>query len=147
MYAGMRQQEIADRLEIGDVLARYAYSIDTGDWQRLDLVFTPDAVIDYTAAGGIRGTREEARAWLAEVLSHWPGRQHLIGATSVRFEGNEAVVTASFTDTLAPSREMVAADAAGLIRGGGWYHHRMVRTVYGWRSRELVEEQAWRTAQ
>ncbi|WP_433256230.1 nuclear transport factor 2 family protein [Streptosporangium sp. CA-135522] len=143
----MREQEIADRLEIGDLLAKYAYAIDTGDWARLDLVFTPDAVIDYTAAGGIRGTRDEARRWLAEVLPHWPGRQHLIGATAVRFEGEEAVVTASFTDTLAPSREMVAADVAGLIRGGGWYHHRMIRTPYGWRSRELVEEQSWRTVQ
>ncbi|ACZ86163.1 nuclear transport factor 2 family protein [Streptosporangium roseum] len=143
----MREQEIADRLEIGDLLAKYAYSIDTGDWARLDLVFTADAVIDYTAAGGIRGTRDEARRWLAEVLPNWPGRQHLIGATTVRFEGDEAVVTASFTDTLAPSRDMVAADAAGLIRGGGWYHHRMIRTPYGWRSRELVEEQSWRTMQ
>nr|BFE77715.1 hypothetical protein GCM10020093_003160 [Planobispora longispora] len=83
---GMRPQEIADRLEIGDVLARYTHAIDTGDWGRLDLVFTPDAVIDYTA-GGIKGTRDEVRAWLAEVLSQWPGRQHLIGTTAVRFEG------------------------------------------------------------
>ncbi|MFF5205956.1 nuclear transport factor 2 family protein [Streptosporangium sp. NPDC000396] len=143
----MREQEIADRLEIGDLLAKYAYAIDAGDWGRLDLVFTPDAVIDYTAAGGIRGTRDEVRRWLAEVLPNWPGRQHLIGATTVRFEGDEAVVTASFTDTLAPSREMIAADTAGIVRGGGWYHHRMIRTPYGWRSRELVEEQAWRTVQ
>ncbi|GAA3446064.1 nuclear transport factor 2 family protein [Planomonospora venezuelensis] len=143
----MRQQEIADRLEIGDLLARYTRAIDTGDWQRLDLVFTSDAVIDYTAAGGIRGTRDEVRAWLAEVLPQWPGRQHLIGAATIRFEGDEAAVAAPFTDVLAPSREMVAADAAGLIRGGGWYRHRMVRTMYGWRSRELVEEQSWRTIQ
>ncbi|GAA2855321.1 nuclear transport factor 2 family protein [Streptosporangium fragile] len=143
----MREREIADRLEIGELLARYAYAVDTGDWERLDLVFTPDAVIDYTSAGGIRGTRDEARRWLAEVLPTWPGRQHLIGAMSVRFDGDEAAVTASFTDTLSPSRDMVAADAAGLIRGGGWYHHRLVRTMYGWRSRELIEEQTWRTVQ
>ncbi|MFC4060135.1 nuclear transport factor 2 family protein [Planomonospora corallina] len=143
----MRQQEVADRLEIGDLLARYARAVDTGDWQRLDLVFTADAVIDYTAAGGIRGTRDEARAWLAEVLSQWPGRHHVIGTATIRFEGDEAVVAAPFTDTLAPSREMLAADATGLVRGGGWYRHRMVRTMYGWRSRELVEEQSWRTVQ
>lgn len=136
---------MADRLEIGELLARYAYAVDTGDWGRLDLVFTPDAVIDYTSAGGIRGSRDEARSWLAEVLVNWPGRQHLIGAMTIRFDGDEAEVTASFTDTLAPSRDMIAADTAGLIRGGGWYHHRLVRTMYGWRSRELVEEQTWRT--
>ncbi|MER5623339.1 nuclear transport factor 2 family protein [Streptosporangium sp. NPDC002544] len=141
----MRAQEMADRLEIGELLARYAYAVDTGDWERLDLVFTPDAVIDYTSAGGIRGSRDEARRWLAEVLPTWPGRQHLIGVMTIRFDGDEAAVTASFTDTLAPSREMIAADTAGLIRGGGWYHHRLVRTMYGWRSRELIEEQTWRT--
>ena len=115
-------------------------------WDRLDTVFTEDALIDYTSAGGIKGPRSEAKAWLADVLRRFPGRLHLIGAMSVRFEGaDEAVVAAAFADTLAPSREAVAADTTGLIQGGGWYHHRMVRTSDGWRSRELVEEQTWRT--
>ena len=54
---------------------------------------------------------------------------------TIKLDGDQAGVTVSFTDTLAPSREMIAADAKGLIRGGGWYHHRMVRTPNGWRSR------------
>ncbi|GAA3069222.1 nuclear transport factor 2 family protein [Streptosporangium carneum] len=141
----MREREIADRLEIGDLLARYAHIVDGADWARLDLVFTADAVIDYTAAGGVRGNREEARRWLAETLSRWPGRHHLIGAAVIRFEGDEAVVTAPFTGTLAPSRDVLPADASGLVQAGGWHHHRMLRTPYGWRSRELVEELAWRT--
>ncbi|MFC4585840.1 nuclear transport factor 2 family protein [Sphaerisporangium corydalis] len=140
--------ETADRLEIAEILARYAYAVDSGEWDRLDTVFTEDAVIDYTSAGGIKGPKEEAKAWLADVLRHWPGRLHLIGAMSIRFEGeagDEAVVAAAFADTLSPSREAIPADTTGLIQGGGWYHHRMVRTSSGWRSRELVEEQTWRT--
>ncbi|WP_214416254.1 nuclear transport factor 2 family protein [Sphaerisporangium fuscum] len=139
--------QTADRLEIADVLARYAYAVDSGDWDRLDSVFTEDALIDYTSAGGVRGRRDEAKAWLADVLRHWPGRLHLIGVMSVTFDGDgdEAAVSAAFADTLAPSREAIAADTSGLIQGGGWYHHRMVRTPAGWRSRELVEEQTWRT--
>jgi hypothetical protein len=27
---------------------------------------------------------------------------------------------------------------------GGYYHHRLVRTPDGWRSRELVEELVWK---
>jgi hypothetical protein len=142
----MSEQETGDRLEIADVLARYAYAVDSGDWDLLDSVFTEDAVIDYTSAGGVKGGRAEVKAWLAEVLSNWPGRLHLIGATTVRLDGDEATVAASFADTLSPSREMIPADAKGLLQGGGWYHHRMVRTPSGWRSRELVEEQTWRTA-
>ena len=141
----MDDREIADRLQIADVLARYAYAVDSGGWDLLDEVFTPDAVIDYGAAGGIRGTRAEIKIWLADVLAGWPGRLHLIGATRIVFESGEARVSASFADTLAPSRELAAADSKGLIQGGGWYHHRMVRTADGWRSRELVEEQSWRT--
>ncbi|GAA2389085.1 nuclear transport factor 2 family protein [Nonomuraea africana] len=141
----MDEREVADRLEIAGVLARYARAIDTGEWDGLSAVFTADAVIDYRAAGGIAGGLAEVRAWLAEVLPHWPGRLHLIGAPVIDFVGGEAVVLAPFTDTLSPSREMVAAGAKGFCQGGGWYHHRMVRTPSGWRSRELVEEQAWRT--
>ncbi|MEU6714739.1 nuclear transport factor 2 family protein [Nonomuraea sp. NPDC046802] len=143
----MDAQEIADRLEIADLLARYTRAVDSGQWDLLDDVFSQDATIDYTSSGGIRGSREEAKTWLAEVLSHWPGRLHLIGAPAIDFEeGGEARVSAPFTDTLAPTRDMVVAGTKGFLHGGGWYHHRLRRTPDGWRSAELVEEQSWRTA-
>ncbi|MFI6292169.1 nuclear transport factor 2 family protein [Nonomuraea sp. NPDC050790] len=132
-----------DHLAIADRLATYAYALDSGDWDLLDEVFTPDAVLDYTSAGGIKGPFPEVKAWLADVLPNWPGRLHLIGATRVTLDGDSARVCASFTDTLSPSREL--AKPAGILQGGGWYHHRMERTPAGWRSRELVEEQTWRT--
>lgn len=137
----MENQEIIDRLWITDLLARYAYAVDSGQWDLLDAVFTQDAVIDYRSAGGIRGPYAEVKAWLAQVLAPWPGRLHLVGAMRVTFAEGEAAVSASFTDALSPSREMVTS---GVIQGGGWYHHRLVRTTNGWRSRELVEEQTWR---
>ncbi|WP_219825406.1 nuclear transport factor 2 family protein [Nonomuraea typhae] len=131
-----------DRLAIADRLATYAYAIDGGAWDLLDEVFTPEALLDYTSAGGIKGTFPEVKAWLAEVLPQWPGRLHLIGACRVAVRGDLAEVSASFSDTLSPSRELVAA--RGVLQGGGWYHHQMVRTEAGWRSVELVEEQTWR---
>ncbi|MGV9307467.1 nuclear transport factor 2 family protein [Nonomuraea sp. NPDC003727] len=155
----MDEREVADRLEIAGLLARYARAVDAGEWDRLAEVFTADAVIDYRSAGGIAGGLEEVSAWLAAALAPWPGRLHLVGAPVIDFTaadgdadaaagtaaGTEAVVLAPFTDTLAPSRTMLAAGAKGVCQGGGWYHHRMVRTAAGWRSRELVEEQTWRT--
>lgn len=142
----MDTQEIADRLEITGLLARYTYAIDSGQWDLLDEVFSQDAVIDYTSSGGIRGTLEQVKVWLAEVLAHWPARLHLIGAARIDLQDGQARVSAPFTDTLAPTREMVAARTEGFLHGGGWYHHRMSRTPGGWRSTELVEEQSWRTA-
>ncbi|MEU8360415.1 nuclear transport factor 2 family protein [Nonomuraea sp. NPDC048882] len=142
----METQEIADRLEITGLLARYTFAIDSGQWDLLDEVFTPDASIDYSSSGGIKGTRDEVKVWLAEVLTHWPARLHLIGAARIDFLDGEARVSAPFTDTLAPTRELVAARTEGFLHGGGYYHHRMRRTGSGWRSVELVEEQSWRTA-
>ncbi|MFI0447817.1 nuclear transport factor 2 family protein [Actinomadura sp. 6N118] len=143
----MSPVELPDRFEIGEVLARYALAVDSGRWDLLDTVFTADATLDYSSSGGVTGSLDEAKAFLAKVLPAWPGRQHLIGATLIAFDGDRAEVTASFTDTLAPSRDAINADTPGLIRGGGWYHHRMVRTAGGWRSREVVMEQLWRTMQ
>ncbi|MEV5559052.1 nuclear transport factor 2 family protein [Nonomuraea wenchangensis] len=48
----MDARELADRLEIADLLARYTRAVDSGRWERLDEVFTADAVIDYSSAGG-----------------------------------------------------------------------------------------------
>lgn len=141
----MDVQELSDRLEIGELLARYALAVDHGDWDLLDTVFTPDALIDFTASGGGRGDRAEIKRWLAETLKAWPGRLHLIASTTITVDGDSATVTAAFADTLSPTRAMTAADTPGLIHGGGRYQHRLTRTGDGWRSRELVQEQAWRT--
>jgi hypothetical protein len=57
---GVDAQEIADRLELGELLARYIRAVDGGDWALLDSVFTADAVIDFSATGGIRGVGRTA---------------------------------------------------------------------------------------
>ena len=60
----MTSQEIADRIEIDDLITRYATAVDTKDWDLYRTVFTDDAVIDYTSAGGIRGSLGEVVEWL-----------------------------------------------------------------------------------
>ena len=62
------QQTISDRIEIDDLITRYTRAVDTLDWYKFDTVFTPDATIDYSASGGLTGTRDEVRNWLAETL-------------------------------------------------------------------------------
>src|SRR5262245_59329011 len=68
-YVGrMTLQEIADRIEIDDLLTRYATGVDRRDWDLWETCFTPDAHIDYTAFGGIKGDVREVRRWLAETM-------------------------------------------------------------------------------
>lgn len=135
-------QDIADRMAIDDLLTRYTMAVDSGDWQQLDTVFTPDAVIDYTSAGGVRGTRDEIKAWLAKALAPFPVRQHMIGNRHVEIEGDTATVRAYFFN---PMMLTHPDGSSHPTPGGGYYNHRLVRTPEGWRSVELIEEEVWRT--
>jgi hypothetical protein len=134
-------QTLSDRLDIDDLLTRYTRAIDTGEWDRLDDVFTPDARIDYTATGGIEGAFPEVKAWLAESLPMFPRRQHVLAQKEVTLAGDEARVTAYFLNPMIFAQQ----DGTELLwEFGGLYHHRLVRTGDGWRSRELVEELCWK---
>ena len=134
----MDLQELSDRAEINDVLVRYTRAIDTGDWDRLDTVFTGDAQIDYTESGGFA----EVKPWLAEMLpAFFPKRMHTLGQVEIRLEGDTAEVAAYFHNP------MPMDDGRGgtkLVEIGGVYHHSMTRTSDGWRSLRLREEVVWK---
>ena len=57
-------QELSDRMEIQNILALYCEAIDNRDWEALDDFFTEDAIIDYTATGGLKCTLPEAKEYL-----------------------------------------------------------------------------------
>lgn len=133
----MELQELADRLEIEALLTRYAKAVDRKDWDLFRTVFTPDATLDYRSAGGIRGDLDTQVGWLTEALAQFPTTQHLVANVDIAFTGSDAAtVEAMFHNP------MVMPDGSAWMTGG-WYHHHVVRTADGWRSRELVEESAY----
>ena len=143
----MDLQEISDRVEIEAVVIRYTRAVDTGAWDLLDSVFTPDAEIDYTESGGIAERYPAIKAWLAEVLpAFFPSRMHSLHQLDITFpdqsgSGDEALCTAYFHNP------MPVDDGNGgerVVEFGGLYHHTMTRTGDGWRSRRLHEEIVWR---
>lgn len=133
--------EISDRLEIEALLIRYTRAIDTGDWDRLDEVFTPDADIDYTSTGGIAAPYAEVKPWLAEMLPLFPRRMHTLGQVDCRVEGDAAVVAAYFHNPMGLPQD---EGPDHLVEFGGIYHHDLVRTADGWRSKRLLEELVWK---
>jgi hypothetical protein len=141
MTEPMSMEEIADRIAIDDLLTRYTTAVDNGDWELYRTVFTPDASIDYTSAGGIKGGVEEIAAWLDKALAAFPVRQHLIANKLVSIEGDAATVRAYFFN---PMHITMPDGSSRSTPGGGYYNHRLVRTPDGWRSQELVEEEVWR---
>ena len=129
-------RDLADRLAIGDLLTRYATAVDRRDWDLYRTVFTSDAEINYTSAGGIAGTVDEVVEFLDGVLSSFEMTQHLVSNVDASVEGDTARVTAMFNNP------MRLPDGYTWFTGG-WYHHDLVRTADGWRSRRLREESAW----
>ena len=138
----MDLQQLSDGAEIPDVLIRYTRAVDTGAWDRLDTVFTPDARIDYTESGGIAAPYAEVKPWLAEVLpAFFPQRMHSLAQVEILLDGDQAEVAAYFHNP------MPVADGEGgtkVVEFGGIYHHEMTRTPDGWRSRRLHEEIVWK---
>ncbi len=130
-------RELSDRAEINDLLTRYARAVDRKDWDLYRTVFTADGHVDYTSAGGIAGDVDTQAKWLEEALAQFPTTQHLISNVDITFTGADtATVEAMFHNP------MVLGDATTFVTGG-WYHHEVVRTDDGWRSRKLVEESAY----
>ena len=132
-------REIVDRREIDDLLVRYTHAIDSSRWDMLDDVFTPDAHIDYTAAGGTKGSYPEIKQWLAKSLGMFSYTMHLIGNTSVHFDtdGNGA---RSRTYCINP---MGFTNKDGSNASFTCYVHyvdKLVRTDAGWRIAERVEQ-------
>ena len=131
-----RIDALTDRLAIEDLLTRYATAVDQRDWDLYRSVFTADAEVDYTSAGGTAGTVDEVVAFLDAALSGFEMTQHLVGNVDAVVDGDEARVTAVFTNPL----RLAGGDTWFT---GGWYHHDLVRTADGGRSRRLREESAW----
>ena len=121
-------QEISDRLEIQDLLARYSHAIDRRDWDALDGIFTQDAIIDYTAMGGARGT-----------LPHFVGFQHLVATSALTIKGDTASAK-----TICHNPMIIEVDGDEWpFFCGLWYHDTLVRTQDGWRICERIEEKSY----
>lgn len=129
-----------DRLEIPALLYRYARAVDTKDWLLYRSVFTDDARIDYTSAGAIAGGRDEVADWLAAAFDAIPMSMHYITNIEILAGGTDtATVRSMFYNP------MQLAGMTGLTCCGGYYHHELVRTGDGWKSRNLREENLWFT--
>lgn len=136
----MSLAELSDRIEIGDLVVTYADAIDRGDWDALDDVFTPDAVIDYTATGGIRGTLGEIKTFLSQVMGMFTSYQHLTGPVKVELDGDTATGRTICHNPMTISGADGVADTMFI---GLWYVDRYVRTPAGWRIAERVEERSY----
>ncbi|OMB81344.1 nuclear transport factor 2 family protein [Mycolicibacterium conceptionense] len=123
---------------ISALLYRYARAVDSKDWELYRSVFTEDARIDYSSGGAVVGTRDDVVEWFAANFGVIPWSMHYITNIEIlESDAETATVRAMFYNPmqLPGMPEMSAC--------GGYYHHELVRTADGWRSRSLREENVW----
>jgi hypothetical protein len=129
-----------DRLEIDDLLTRYAVAIDSRRWDLLQTVFTPDATIDYSSSGAPKGSVAEISAWLEKFLTPFAMNQHMTLNKYIVLDGDAGTGRTYF---LNPNSYLDENGEPRLIFVGGYYNDRFVRTADGWRISEREEEAAW----
>jgi hypothetical protein len=132
---------VSDETEIARLLYVYARAVDTKDWELYRSVFTDDAFIDYSSATNVVGTRDEVVDWFVANFGAIPWTMHYITNIETDIEtntdGDTAIVRAMFYNP------MQLPGMAEMSSCGGYYHHELVRTPGGWRSRYLREESVW----
>ncbi|RBY84405.1 nuclear transport factor 2 family protein [Blastococcus sp. TF02A-26] len=122
----MSSAEATDVLAVMGVLNRYAWALDTRDWEGLREVFAADLRADYGAftVAGVDEMVERMRTSHAHVDS----TQHLIGGHDVRVDGDTARTRCQVIATLRR-----AGRPPRTYRTGAWYADELVRTAAGWR--------------
>ena len=135
----LSHQELSDRAEIQDLMTRYAYAIDDRDWDALDSVFTPDAIIDYSEAGGARGTVPEIKKFLAEAMGNFSAFQHLSTTTQIRIDGDRAKARTILFNPMVMQHE----GQERVFFVGLWYNDDLVRTPDGWRITHRREQMSY----
>ena len=132
----LSHQNMSDRLEIQDLLTSYCDAIDSRNWNALDDIFTPDAIIDYTEAGGAKGTLEEIKLYLDKVLKPFSGMQHMLGLPMIKITGDEASARTILFNPMVIEKE----GNPNVFFVGLWYRDKLIRTSKGWRIQSRHEE-------
>ena len=143
-------EEISDRCEIQQLLIDYSTAIDQRRFDDLDLVFTPDAYIDYRVSGGIEGHFPQVKAWLKEVLPNFPAYYHMLGNVDVRITGDRATSRAICFNPMVMGGDSGqnggqngGQNSAQIYFVGIWYVDEFIRTEHGWRMSRRAEEKCF----
>jgi hypothetical protein len=129
---------MSDVDDITALLYRYARAVDTKNWELYKSVFTEEAVIDYSSATPIVGSPEEVANMLREGFAVIPWSVHYITSVEVLESTDD---TARVLDMFYNPMQLPGMSDPSTYCG--YYHHEMVRTPDGWRSRSLREDNLW----
>ena len=126
-------QEISDRFEIQDLIARYSQLLDRMAWDEMGALFTDECVLDYTATGATAGTWPEQRDFIVNAFKGFKGTQHHMGLPIITVTGDTATArTICFNPMVVNDKKVFYV--------GLWYDDTLVRTADGWKFASRTEE-------
>src|SRR5918992_1227641 len=128
---------LQDRVDVTDVLYRYASTIDRFDHDGLRAVLADDLWAQYGNAEPVAGGDAVAR-WIGEATANVVWQHHLLSVYHVEVDGDRARALVYHT-----SHQVFedAPDTAKLLVGR--YQDELVRGHDGWRISRLVLEILW----
>lgn len=132
-------QDLSDRIEINDLIARYAHAVDERNWDAMDALFTADAVIDYSELGGSSGSVAHTKAFLAEAMPRFSAFQHLSATSKIDLDGDKASAKTILFNPMVMDHE----GKKQVFFIGLWYEDKLVRTPDGWRIAHRREKKCW----
>jgi 3-phenylpropionate/cinnamic acid dioxygenase small subunit len=135
-------EQINDRIEIDELLARYSRALDFRKWDELEAIFTPDGEFD---AGGLGHPHGPAaiREMIEGTIGHLDATQHLVGKSIIEFgaDGESAEVRTYLIS------QHIRESTPGPVKHyflGGEYVDRVVRTPAGWRIAYRRLDRMWK---
>ena len=144
--ADRRLQTLADRAAVGELMQRYAMSIDSKDWDALRSCFADEIEIDISETPFGKGApplRMSGDRWLDQIkriVTKFAVTQHMISPYRIEVKGDQAVCMAYLQARhFLPGR----TDATSVWGLGGYYTNTMVRTATGWKIRVWKLTETW----
>ena len=129
-------KEMQDRQEIIDLTIAYGWLLDHGPRERLDTVFTPDAVADYMGliCEGLPSILEK----VTSALGPLDASQHIVSNQLVTIDGD----TATCKCYLHAQHTVYGLEGGENMVIAGRYEDELVRTPDGWRIafRKLISD-------
>ena len=120
-------QEIPDKQHIRELQNRYSYAIDSGQYDKLDDMFTPDATYHFVT--GSTDNLEALKNIIRDALQPLTSSQHINGNQWAEITGDHATAGCYFTVHM--FKEGVADGEH--FEMGGRYDDELLRTPDGWR--------------
>ena len=134
-------EEMADRMAIYDLYARYVHANDDGDMDALDKIYMPDTTFDWTETGFIKTdwASMKAKSGLKEVFAYM---YHLCGNIRIDFNEDRSIAYVK-SKTINPSGRRDENGDAHLFQVQGGYSDTLINTEDGWRIKDRYWNHAW----